>query len=94
MYKLNSVLRSLVLLFLSGWVGIATQPAEAQQTVSPCPGAGYQSATPKVGRSVLVLRTSLVTTAWGDLEQSTIPYRPSTSGACALRSGPTVSRSC
>ncbi len=37
MYKLNSVLRSLVLLFLSSWVGMVVQSAEAQQTVSPCP---------------------------------------------------------
>ena len=33
MPKLNSVLRSLVLLCLSGWIGIVAQPAEAQQTV-------------------------------------------------------------
>ena len=30
----RSVLRSLILLFLSGWVGIAAQPVEAQQTVT------------------------------------------------------------
>jgi len=34
MVKLHSVLRSLILLFLSGWVGIVAQPAEAQQTVT------------------------------------------------------------
>ena len=30
----RSVLRSLILIFLSGWIGIAAQPAEAQQTVT------------------------------------------------------------
>ena len=34
MPKQHSVLRSLVLIYLSGWLGIATQPAEAQQTVT------------------------------------------------------------
>ena len=34
MRELKFVLRPLVLLFLSGWVGIATPPAEAQQTVT------------------------------------------------------------
>ena len=34
MLKLPSVLRSLILVFLSGWIGIATQPAAAQQTVT------------------------------------------------------------
>ena len=34
MHELRSVLRPLILLFLSGWVGIAMQPAEAQQTVT------------------------------------------------------------
>ena len=34
MYELRSVLRSLVLIFLSGWLGIVAQPAEAQQTVT------------------------------------------------------------
>ena len=34
MLKLPAVLRSLILVFLSGWIGIATQPAAAQQTVT------------------------------------------------------------
>ena len=34
MLKLPSVLRPLILLFLSGWLGIVAQPAEAQQTVT------------------------------------------------------------
>ena len=34
MPKLHSVPRSLVLIFLSGWLGLAAQPAEAQQTVT------------------------------------------------------------
>ena len=34
MPKLSSVLRSLILIFLSGWIGIAVPPAEAQQTVT------------------------------------------------------------
>ena len=34
MPKQYSVLRPLILLFLSGWLGIVTQPAEAQQTVT------------------------------------------------------------
>ena len=34
MLKLPSVLRSLILVFLSGWIGIATQLAAAQQTVT------------------------------------------------------------
>ena len=34
MPKLRTVLHSLILLFLSGWLGIAAPPAEAQQTVT------------------------------------------------------------
>ena len=34
MPKLHTVLRSLILIFLSGWLGVAAQPAEAQQTVT------------------------------------------------------------
>ena len=34
MPKQHSLLRSLVLVFLSGWLGITAQPAEAQQTVT------------------------------------------------------------
>ena len=34
MHKPRTVLRSLVLVFLSGWLGAAAQPAEAQQTVT------------------------------------------------------------
>ena len=34
MPKLCTVLRSLVLIFLAGWLGIAAPPAEAQQTVT------------------------------------------------------------
>ena len=34
MHKLSSALRPLILVFLSGWVGIVAQPAEAQQTVT------------------------------------------------------------
>ena len=34
MPKLHSVLRSLILVFLSGWLGIVAQSAEAQQTVT------------------------------------------------------------
>ena len=37
MPKLSSVLRSLVLIFLSGWLGIAAPPAAAQQTVAFVP---------------------------------------------------------
>ena len=34
MHRRHTVLRPLVLLFVSGWLGIAAQPAEAQQTVT------------------------------------------------------------
>ena len=34
MHKLRSVLRPLILVFLAGWIGIAVQPAEAQQPVT------------------------------------------------------------
>ena len=34
MHQLRSVLRSLILICLSGWLGIVAQPAEAQQTVT------------------------------------------------------------
>ena len=34
MYEPYSVLRPLILIFLSGWIGIVAQPAEAQQTVT------------------------------------------------------------
>ena len=34
MYELRSILRFLILLFLSSWIGIAAPPAEAQQTVT------------------------------------------------------------
>ena len=34
MHNPRTVLRSLVLIFLAGWIGIAAQPAEAQQTVT------------------------------------------------------------
>ena len=34
MHKLRSILRSLILVFLSGWIGIAAPPAAAQQTVT------------------------------------------------------------
>lgn len=34
MHKPSSVLRPLVLVFLSGWAGAVAQPAKAQQTVT------------------------------------------------------------
>ena len=34
MYQLHTVLRSLILLFLGGWLGVMAQPAEAQQTIT------------------------------------------------------------
>ena len=51
MRKLFSVLRSLLLLFLSGWLGIVAQPAEAQQTVT-LSGRVTDSAGQAVSRGV------------------------------------------
>ena len=50
MHEMNSVLRCLILIFLSGWTGIVTQSAEAQQTVTLsgrgtdfCPGLFHKA---------------------------------------------------
>ena len=53
MPKLNSVLRLLVLIFMSGWLGIATQPAAAQQTVTPV-RAGHRRRRPSRLQGVTV----------------------------------------
>jgi hypothetical protein len=48
MYKLNSVLRSLVLVFLSSWIGIAVQQAEAQSPAGPfCHSRENQNPSPR-----------------------------------------------
>ena len=53
MHRSSSVLCLLVLLFLSGWAGIAAQPAKAQQTVT-LSGRVADAASQAVSGSALI----------------------------------------
>ena len=56
MRNLNAVFRPLILLFLSGWLGIVAQPAEAQQTVTLSGRVTDSAGQPVSGAVVDLLR--------------------------------------